>query len=212
MESVLASLWGIIAFAGFVNALLIPKADGYISRFRESAGEAERRDAHRWGTAVRVCPVVVLIVVIALSVAAGLVLDASLMDLCLLSLGIVAQAGFTAAVRYLVPATSTSLPNITLARGVDWRRLRSQYGTRQTVVRFINQTEVPVKLNWVDWEGQLQDYGTIQPGRDLVMNTYLGHPFLLRSTEGRDVAVVEPLARPAVVKIRSADLPDRPCA
>jgi hypothetical protein len=210
MESVLASLWGIIAFAGFVNSLLIPKADGYISKFRESAGEGERREAYRWSTAVRVGPAIVLIVVIALASAAGIVLDASLMDLCLLSLGILAQAGFTAAVRYLVPATSASVPNITLTRDVDLRRLRSQHGTRQTVVRFINETEVPLKLNWVDWGGQLRDYGTIQPGTDLVMPTYLGHPFLLRNAEGRDVAVVEPLSQPAVAKISSADLPDRP--
>jgi hypothetical protein len=212
MESVFASLWGLITFAGFANSLLIPKADDYVSRFRDSVGEDERLEARRWTTAVRVSPVVVLIAVVALATAAPIARDATIMDLCLLGLGLLAQAGFTAAVRYLVPAIPASIQDIALARGVDWQQLTSQHGTPQTAVRFVNATEVALELNWVDWDGQLQNYGTIQPGKDWVQITYLGHPFLLRTADGRDVAIVEPLSEPAVARIGSTDLPSEPGA
>jgi hypothetical protein len=113
-------------------------------------------------------------------------------------------------VRYLVPAIPGSIPNIAPRSDTDWRQLRSQDGTRQTAVRFVNASEVPLDLNWVDWDGQLQAYGTIQPRQERVQITYIGHPFVLRTVDGRDVAVVEPLSQPAVARINGTDLPSTP--
>ncbi|MET9552364.1 hypothetical protein [Streptomyces sp. NPDC006645] len=161
---------------------------------------------------IRIIPVVILFVAAVLVVAARITIDTSAMDLCLLVLTVLAQAGFTGAVRYLVPAVPASIPSITVTRGVDWQQLRSQNTTRQTAVRFVNASAVPLDLNWVDWGGQLQSYGTIQPGQHRVQSTYVGHPFLLRTADGRDAAIVEPLSRPAVVRIGNTDLPSGPGA
>jgi uncharacterized membrane protein YedE/YeeE len=212
MESVLASLWGIITFAGFVDSLLISKADDYVSKFKESVGEDERLLGRRWTRAVRGIPMAVLAAVVVLAVVAPMAVDASTMDLCLLGLGVLAQVGFTSAVRYLVPTVPGSIPDITPARGMEWQQLRSQHGTQQTAVRFINATGVILELHWIDWNGQLQQYGTIEPGREWVQITYLGHPFLLRTAEGRDVAVVAPLPRPGIARISSTCLPSGPGA
>ncbi|MFD7500632.1 hypothetical protein [Streptomyces sp. NPDC059850] len=154
----------------------------------------------------------ILIVVGALVGAARLAFDASGMDLLLLALTVYAQAGFAWAVRYLVPAIPPCIPAITVTRGVDWRQLRSQNSTRQTSIRIVNNAAVPLDLHWVDWEGQLQSFGAIQPGQHRVLSTFVGHPFLLRTADGRDAAIVEPLPQPAVAKIGDADLPSGPGA
>ncbi|MFI2412138.1 hypothetical protein [Streptomyces sp. NPDC018947] len=210
MDSALASLWGLVTFAGFVNSLQIPRADDYVTRYRNSVGEGERREAHRWTMAVRTSPVVISVVVAALVIATPIAIDTSAMDLCLLLLTVLAQAGFAATVRYLVPAVPASVPAIIVTRGVDWRQLRSQDSTRQTSVRFVNASTVSLDVNWVGWDGQPQSYGAIEPGGHRVLSTYVGHPFLLRTADGRDVAVVEPLSQPAVARIRNADLPGEP--
>ncbi|MFJ4687027.1 hypothetical protein [Streptomyces sp. NPDC088789] len=210
MESVLASLWGLITFAGFVNSLLLPRADDYVTKFKDSVRERERREARRWTTTVRMSPVVILFVVATLVVATSITMDTSTMDLCLLVLTVLAQVGFTGAVRYLVPAVPATIPAINVTRAVDWQQLRSQHSTRQTSVRFVNASTALLDVNWIDWHGHLHPYGTIHPGQHRVQSTYVGHPFLLRTPDGRDAAVIEPLSQPAVARISNTDLPGEP--
>lgn len=66
--------------------------------------------------------------------------------------------------------------------------LKSVDSVGQIQLRFSNQAGTPLSLFWLNYNGEAEPYGTIAPGRDLTVNTYFSHPWLLRDAGERCVA------------------------
>lgn len=61
---------------------------------------------------------------------------------------------------------------------------RSQSSATDTEIRFINQTDGPVELFWIDPGGRRQSYGMLAAGETRHQHTFAGHAWMVRSGEG----------------------------
>lgn len=111
------------------------------------------------------------------------------------------QAAFAVAVLYLVTRVPRAMPIVSPTRVADPFALRAKDGPR-TALRFINESQTPVQLFWVDHGGSLRDRGAIAPASEHTQLTYAGHPYLVKSSNnGEIVAVFVPLAIPGTATI-----------
>jgi hypothetical protein len=62
--------------------------------------------------------------------------------------------------------------------------LRSRESRQPARIRFINQTQSTLVLQWIDFNGQLKEYGEIRPGAETVQETYITHPWVVAWQEG----------------------------
>lgn len=80
-------------------------------------------------------------------------------------------------------------------------RGRSVRSSTRTAVLFRNETEKPVTLHWVPERGGLRAYGSIAPGGTNDMSTYVGHVFLVRDENGKDLGRWSGQPGPAIARI-----------
>jgi hypothetical protein len=59
------------------------------------------------------------------------------------------------------------------------RSLKSQNSNTQTTVNFINQTDDPVDVYWVNYEGGLVFYQHLASGESCTVQTYVTHPWVV---------------------------------
>lgn len=208
MGNVLATIWGLITFAGFVVALIIPKTDEYITAFWESADEVARARARKWSSAARTAPVIICMAVAVVSLASSMALRGSErptgVDIGMLVVAGLTQAGFAVAVLYLVTRVPRVMPTVPAVTVDDPAVLRAEDGPR-TVLRFINESHIAVQLLWVDHSGTTHDRGVIASDSEHTHLTYAGHPFLIKSiNSGQVFAVFIPLALPGTATITDA--------
>ena len=50
-----------------------------------------------------------------------------------------------------------------------------QSGNQPVQIIFENQSDLPLKIQWIDFEGQPQDYGVIPAGKTVPYESYPGH-------------------------------------
>jgi dipeptidyl-peptidase-4 len=72
----------------------------------------------------------------------------------------------------------------------DEKRHASTVGGAETQIRFENRMREPVKMVWVNADGGERDYGEVPPGGVFSQSTYAGHVWLVKSRNGRPIAVV----------------------
>lgn len=63
-------------------------------------------------------------------------------------------------------------------------RLKSERSSEAAKIRFINESGGTIVLQWIDFNGALKEYGEIQPGAELIQNTYVSHPWITAYQEG----------------------------
>lgn len=78
-----------------------------------------------------------------------------------------------------------SLPNL-IIRGFP---LFSYAGGDSVEVLFENRMDEEVELFWCASGNNLISYGTLKPGQVRTQNTYVGHVWYVKTTDGRDIAV-----------------------
>jgi len=61
----------------------------------------------------------------------------------------------------------------------------------ETSLTFINHRNAPVKLYWLDSDGQRQSYGQLAPGESREQHTFAGHVWLVTDTQGKPIVVFE---------------------
>jgi hypothetical protein len=206
-----------IAFAGFVTALLIPKTEEYRTRFQESVEDADREVAGRWSAAVRTAPIAVMAGV--LIIVAGSVATAgwgnqilARMNFWLLVVSVLAQAGFAFTVRYLVAHVTPTFPRIDPIRDADRDGLRSKRGGVKVSIRFDNATDRDLVLDWINSQGSL-DQGlrrVVAQGEHVRQETYAGHLWRISTESGELVAIFEAPGEPAVAAVTSSMVPPNP--
>ncbi|MFK8114598.1 MAG: hypothetical protein AB8B91_20520, partial [Rubripirellula sp.] len=88
---------------------------------------------------------------------------------------------------------SKSEPNVNGVEN-DWglkaqqRMRRSRGGGTRTPIRIRNDLEVSLQVFWVTAEGELREYGSVDPGETFRQNTFEGHAWLCKDDAGKPVA------------------------
>jgi hypothetical protein len=87
--------------------------------------------------------------------------------------------------------------------------LRSESGGRPSTLLFLNPTDRPIDLFWIDYHGNRQSRGQIAPHSELNQPTYAKHVWLATGVDGKGQAifVAKPTTQSAVI---APDLPDSP--
>ena len=91
--------------------------------------------------------------------------------------------------------------------GCDEKGLRSLDGSVPTYIRFDNYLGEEVNLFWINYEGVRVYYASLQPGRSMLQETYVTHPWVVMKKSatadpGQCVAIFQPASQPGVAEIR----------
>lgn len=82
-----------------------------------------------------------------------------------------------------------------LAKLPSARRLERPRPSRNSAeacqTRFVNETDGPIELFWIDQQGERRSYGRVKAGEQREISTYVGHVWAAVAADGRDVAVFE---------------------
>lgn len=74
-------------------------------------------------------------------------------------------------------------------------------GGEATRIRFMNPTEGEVFLFWVDVQGSLKSYGSLNPGQSKSIGTYARHVWTVQDASGKSLGVWEASTGPCEVSI-----------
>jgi dipeptidyl aminopeptidase/acylaminoacyl peptidase len=70
---------------------------------------------------------------------------------------------------------------------------------QRTNVLFVNQLDQEIELFWFDQNRRTRSYGTVQPGEENDMSTYVGHVWLFKDSQGKPLASYTAQANDRVV-------------
>jgi dipeptidyl aminopeptidase/acylaminoacyl peptidase len=87
-------------------------------------------------------------------------------------------------------AAGTNAPPAATLRNGGRPRPSTRTG-EETSLTFVNQTQAPVRLFWLDEEGRRQPYATLAVGERHRQHTFAGHVWLAADAAGRTLAVFE---------------------
>jgi hypothetical protein len=95
----------------------------------------------------------------------------------------------------LITATSGEVPPVVVATELEAvpcseeQSRKSLSSDAKTAIEFENRRSKPVELHWLNYEGQRESYGQIQPGEVSAVETYETHPWLVADTSKRCIAI-----------------------
>lgn len=96
--------------------------------------------------------------------------------------------------------TAANAEITTLPEPVNLHSLRGDVATSLT---FINELNISVTINWLDYQGKEVNYATLQPGQAYTQQTYDTHPWVVReSMHNAPVKIIVATPEQTVVKIR----------
>ncbi len=91
------------------------------------------------------------------------------------------------------------------------RRLkRVRGGGPETNITFVNQRDEPVTLKWLDAQGDLRTYGTLQPGRRRSQHTFANHVWVIVDQDAQPLAAVQAVDTPGLFFITEQVPPPLP--
>ncbi|AGZ41765.1 hypothetical protein AFR_17435 [Actinoplanes friuliensis DSM 7358] len=93
-------------------------------------------------------------------------------------------------------------PELTALPGSAEAGLRSAGNGQATQVAFFNTRAEPVTVSWLGPDGKRVQYQVLGPGEAYTQQTYLGHPWVASTADGKAVAVFEPGLNPSRAVIR----------
>ena len=79
--------------------------------------------------------------------------------------------------------------------------LRSQHSREPTKITFVNNSGMYRALMWVDFEGNLKDYGGLNSGESRAFETFRTHPWMIATGPGDCSQIFLPAAEPATVEL-----------
>ena len=62
--------------------------------------------------------------------------------------------------------------------------LKSRESREPARLRFKNESEGTIVLQWIDFNGALKEFGTLEPGAEVTQDTFLTHPWIAAYGEG----------------------------
>lgn len=62
--------------------------------------------------------------------------------------------------------------------------LKSQNSDKPVKLRFVNESAGTIIIQWIDFNGALKEYAQLQPGKELIQDTFMTHPWIAAYQEG----------------------------
>jgi hypothetical protein len=88
--------------------------------------------------------------------------------------------------------------------------LRSEHSREPTKITFVNQSGMYRAIMWIDFDGTLKDYGGLNSGEELVLDTFRTHPWMIATGPGDCLQIFLPAAEPATVRLERLAVDDAP--
>lgn len=66
----------------------------------------------------------------------------------------------------------------------DEGKLKSERSNEPAKIRFINESGATLIILWIDFKGALKEYGELQPGAEMIQDTFITHPWIAAYQEG----------------------------
>ncbi len=112
------------------------------------------------------------------------------------------------------PASPQALPPSSARAGErscsERKNLRSQHSREPTKITFINNSGMYRAIMWIDFDGTLKDYGGLNSGEQLALDTYRTHPWMIATGPGDCLQIFLPAAEPATVELLRLAADDAP--
>jgi hypothetical protein len=87
-------------------------------------------------------------------------------------------------------------------------KLRSEHSREPTKITFVNKSGMYRALLWINFEGKLQDYGGVNSGDQVTLDTFRTHPWMIATGPGDCLQIFMPAAEPATVELYRVDADD----
>jgi hypothetical protein len=92
----------------------------------------------------------------------------------------------------------------------DRKSLRSEHSREPTKITFVNKSGMYRAIMWINFEGKLQDYGGVNSGDQVTLDTYRTHPWMIATGPGDCLQIFMPAAEPATVELVRLEPDDPP--
>ena len=89
----------------------------------------------------------------------------------------------------LISAATSEDTGATEGLPAETRLVRSNSQGERTPIRFVNRLTKTLEVYWIRSNGELKRYGSVAPGSEYKISTFVGDSWLLKDLGGRDVAV-----------------------
>jgi hypothetical protein len=66
----------------------------------------------------------------------------------------------------------------------DAGKFKSKQSDKSAKIRFVNESGATLIIQWIDFKGALKEYGELQPGAEMIQETFLTHPWIAAYQEG----------------------------
>jgi len=92
----------------------------------------------------------------------------------------------------------------------DRSKLRSESSDGPARIKFRNVSGMYRSIMWIDFDGTTKDYGGLNAGEELVVETFVTHPWMVATGPGDCIQIFMPGAGEADVKLLRASVDDGP--
>jgi hypothetical protein len=79
--------------------------------------------------------------------------------------------------------------------------IKSDNSDVETKITFSNQSQKPIRIYWLNFEGERVLYHTLNPGEEVEQVTFLTHPWLITDEEDNAGKLYSPDAQPRKIEI-----------
>lgn len=79
--------------------------------------------------------------------------------------------------------------------------LKSKNSNIETFIRFKNESDQPVSVYWIDYNGERKKYYDLEPGKTVGGGTYVTHPWIVINKNNVCLGIYHPVDQPGLVRI-----------
>ncbi len=80
-------------------------------------------------------------------------------------------------------------------------KLFSKNSDVPTKVTFVNNSGMQRSIQWIDFKGDLKDYGGLNPGAQITLDTFVTHPWMVATGPGDCLQIFMPDPQPAIIEL-----------
>ena len=109
---------------------------------------------------------------------------------------------FPVAISIVALSALTALPAAADYSCSKYGTVKSQNSNTPAKLTFINKTPEMRVIEWINYQGGLQEYARLDPGQSYTVNTFLTHPWLVSDGPGNCYKIYLPKAGSRTVKLK----------
>jgi hypothetical protein len=104
------------------------------------------------------------------------------------------------AVEAAVPASPAQEVNCKQAK-----KIKSERSDEPVKIRFVNESDATLIIQWIDFKGALKEYAELKPGAEITQDTFATHPWIAAYQEGSCRQLFLPNGAVSVARLRPED-------